>query len=509
MLQWMQEKFISILKIAITGIVLSLAIFSYADFSLAQSVADPGSSLQTGVAVIEQPLGLPSTDIRLVVAKIIRVALGLLGVVALALILYGGFLWMTAGGNEEQIGSAKKFLLNTAIGLAIILSAYAIVSFVISKLTDATTGGDLGGDTGGGVEMVLDNFQGSGALGQIIKDHYPAREQSNIPRNTRIVVSFRRPIKMDSLVEDTSGDGVFGNCKTTVENWYNDCDRVKNINDSLVNIKRVDTGDKIFGAVALGAVSTENGVTGVYTITIKPITDQSNPAGGYLGSPTESVAYTVRLGSDILLDDPANNNPSIFSAGIIGNNYYQWGFSNGTALDISPPVVENVFPDPNSVEDKNSVLQINFSEPLDPIGITGKFNVAADHYYVDGQNIFLKSDNSSVPVGNFSLTNGYKTLEFTPSQECGKNSCGNKVFCLPVCDKPGADCTRDQYQVLLRAAKTISPNSFEAQPFSGVTDLSGNALDGNKNNIPNSATGTLPIFPNQKQPDNYFWSFSI
>ena len=509
MLQWMQKKFISILKIAIAGVFLTLAIFSLPDIAYGQSVADPNSNLQTGVQVIEQPLGLPATDIRLVIARIIRVALGLLGIVALGLILYAGFLWMTAGGNEEQVASAKKFLLNTVIGLAIILSAYAIVSFVISKLTDATTAGDIGDGSGFGAETVFENFQGSGALGQIIKDHYPAREQINVPRNTRIVISFRRPIKMDSIVEDTSGDGVFGNCKTTIENWYNDCDRVKNIDDNLINIRKANGGERVFGAVALGSVSTENGVTGVYAITIKPITDQSDPAGGYLGSATEPMAYIVHLGPDILLDDPANNNPSAFNSGVLGNNYYQWGFSNGTVLDIAPPTVENVFPGANTTVDKNTVLQISFSEPLDPTGITGKFNVGDGHYYIDGQNIFLASQYSSMPLGSFNLTNGFRTLEFTPAQECGRNTCGNPVFCMPVCDKPGANCSQDSYEVLLRAAKTINQNSFEAQPFSGVTDLAGNALDGNKNNIPNNAGNVLPVFPNQKQPDNYFWSFSL
>jgi hypothetical protein len=58
----------------------------------------------------------------------------------------------------------------------------------------------------------------------------------------------------------------------------------KNIDDSLINIRKASGGERVFGAVALGSVSTENGVTGVYAITIKPITDQSDPAGGYLGS---------------------------------------------------------------------------------------------------------------------------------------------------------------------------------------------------------------------------------
>ncbi|MDO8499295.1 MAG: FG-GAP-like repeat-containing protein [bacterium] len=85
-------------------------------------------------------IGLPATDIRLVIARIIRAALGLLGIVAVALIIYAGFMWMTAGGDDEKVGTAKKILINAVIGLAIILTSYAIVSFVMNKLIEATTG---------------------------------------------------------------------------------------------------------------------------------------------------------------------------------------------------------------------------------------------------------------------------------------------------------------------------------------------------------------------------------
>ncbi len=518
MLQWMQKKLVLSFKVVFTTMIFLLAIFCYSPLGrgwggleIVQAQIDTGSgpaNLQEGVQVIGQPLGLPATDIRLVVANIIRIALGLLGIVALVLIIYAGYLWMTAGGNEEQIASAKKFLLNTAIGLAIILSAYAIVSFVISQLTGATTG--EGGLGGGSLEAPIStNFQGSGALGKIIKDHYPARDQIDVPRNTRIIVTFRRPVKADSFIDDTTGDGIFGNCKTTVENWYNDCDRVKSISDNLINIKRADNNEKIFGAVALTSVSAENGITGIYTVMFKPITDAGSATGGYLGSATEPMSYVVHLGSGMLLDDPANNNPSVFQVGIFGNNYYEWKFANSTALDTAPPSVESVFPEQSATEDKNSILQIHFSEPVDPIGIQGKFNAVGAIFALDGGNVFLKSDNSALPPGNFNLTNGYRTLEFTPSRECGQNACGNKIYCLPVCDKPGTNCNQDNYEVLLRAARTINPGSFESQPFSGITDLAGNALDGNKNNVPNSAATSLPVFPNQQQPDNYFWDFKI
>ncbi|MEK7680725.1 MAG: hypothetical protein AAB348_01595 [Patescibacteria group bacterium] len=83
--------------------------------------------------------GLGNKDIRETVASIIKVALSLLGIVAVVIVLIGGFKWMTAGGNDEQVGEAKKWLYSGIIGLLIILSAYALTKFVIENLIKATT----------------------------------------------------------------------------------------------------------------------------------------------------------------------------------------------------------------------------------------------------------------------------------------------------------------------------------------------------------------------------------
>jgi len=82
--------------------------------------------------------GLSTRDVREVVARIINVAMGLLGIVAVVIILAGGFLWMTAGGNEEKVEKAKSLIFSGIIGLAIILTSFAIARFVISSLGDAT-----------------------------------------------------------------------------------------------------------------------------------------------------------------------------------------------------------------------------------------------------------------------------------------------------------------------------------------------------------------------------------
>lgn len=81
--------------------------------------------------------GLGSTDLPTTIASIIRVILSFLGIVAVVIILLGGFKYMTAGGQDQKVQDAKKLIIAGIIGLAIILSAYAIASFVIGSLTSA------------------------------------------------------------------------------------------------------------------------------------------------------------------------------------------------------------------------------------------------------------------------------------------------------------------------------------------------------------------------------------
>ncbi len=94
-----------------------------------------------GISQVDESLVLSGDeDIRVIIGKIIRAALGLLGIIVLGIVLYAGFLWMTSGGDDEKIGQSKKLLTNAVIGLAIILSSLAIVQFVLSKLSEATGG---------------------------------------------------------------------------------------------------------------------------------------------------------------------------------------------------------------------------------------------------------------------------------------------------------------------------------------------------------------------------------
>lgn len=64
------------------------------------------------------------------VAVILKQVLSLVGVLFFCLMLYAGFLWMTAAGNDKQIEKARDVLTAALIGLIIVIAAYSITQFV-------------------------------------------------------------------------------------------------------------------------------------------------------------------------------------------------------------------------------------------------------------------------------------------------------------------------------------------------------------------------------------------
>lgn len=131
-----------ILTIALAAIPM---LFGMAAFAQSPSTPPPDYNLRNTACAA----GLPCGDVSpaLVIATIINVVVSVIGVVAVVMIVYGGALWMTAAGNEEKITQAKRLLVNAVIGLAIIMMAFAISSFVFSTLEQATIAPSAPADT--------------------------------------------------------------------------------------------------------------------------------------------------------------------------------------------------------------------------------------------------------------------------------------------------------------------------------------------------------------------------
>lgn len=80
----------------------------------------------------ENPIS--ANSIPELIATIIRGVLGLLGAVAVAIIVYAGFTYMTAGGNSSKTAQATTAITNAVIGLVVIMGAFLIVDYVISAI---------------------------------------------------------------------------------------------------------------------------------------------------------------------------------------------------------------------------------------------------------------------------------------------------------------------------------------------------------------------------------------
>jgi len=68
------------------------------------------------------------------VGIIINAALSLLGIIFIVLIIYAGYNWMTASGNEQNVEKAKKTITSCVIGLIIVLCSWAIWTFLLENL---------------------------------------------------------------------------------------------------------------------------------------------------------------------------------------------------------------------------------------------------------------------------------------------------------------------------------------------------------------------------------------
>ena len=85
-------------------------------------------------------IGLPDADIRTIVASLIRSLLGLLGILLVGQIIYGGFLMMTHGGNEEKRTEAAGAIKHGVVGFGIIMMSSSIAAFVVNAVLGATFG---------------------------------------------------------------------------------------------------------------------------------------------------------------------------------------------------------------------------------------------------------------------------------------------------------------------------------------------------------------------------------
>lgn len=99
-----------------------------------QGAGNSGEGLLDGfdfIQTLSESAGLSTTEPDAFITDAINVALGLIGLIALAVLIYGGFLFITSSGDEDKAAHAKRLILYAIVGLLLIGASVIIVNLVI------------------------------------------------------------------------------------------------------------------------------------------------------------------------------------------------------------------------------------------------------------------------------------------------------------------------------------------------------------------------------------------
>ena len=118
--------------------LIAVGFLAFFHFALAQSFGT--NEVATGLNNT-----LSTVDPRVTAGRIINIVLGLLGVIAVGIIMWGGFVYLTSNGEEDKVTQAKTILKNGVIGLLIVLASWGIATFILNQLGGAINGNSNGG----------------------------------------------------------------------------------------------------------------------------------------------------------------------------------------------------------------------------------------------------------------------------------------------------------------------------------------------------------------------------
>lgn len=460
-------------------------IFVFSIFLLGIFVAHPAfaQDVVQNLNAVGEEAGLKSVGLITILARIIRIFFSILSIIAILLVMYAGFQWMTAAGDEKKVEDAKNILKNGVIGLIIIFLSFGISEFVMSKLNGAAglklKGGSLAGDDGSSSSF-LSGYNGASAMGTVIQWHDPVRDATNVSRASVIQVKFKFAIDIASVI-DTSAKDV-------------------QIKDKIVLAGPLKKGSVLIYPTALGeaeALKTEQ----VWVTVVQDDTDTTfvfDPLP-FLGSASENTAYTVKLSTDIKRQQPSGASAfSSFSGG------YPWQFMVGTKIDLTPPKLLSVIPVANGTYDRNITVQLTFSEPLNLASAVGLFDPAKANKTFG--NISAAKIGGGIVPGSWKAGDGFNIIEFTTLDECATNSCGQKIFCLPANETLQVRAKSGTLQK--NAEGKIENSQIDVKlGYTGVVDTSNNALDGGGKDGAKpwtSASGGAPLGSPQ---DDFYMDF--
>lgn len=267
--------------------------------------------LDTGLQDLGQTINLPATDPRVIAANIINVALGLLAIIMVILIVFAGFLWMTAGGDDAKVAKAKAYIRNAIIGLVIILSSWALARFILTRLMQAT--GNGGGTTNTGGTGGTGGFGGGGgnATTFSIRSITPSGEVDT--RKVIVKIVFTRTV--DAASAQAPG---------------------------VIIVERVSDGAVVAGTVEVAGTA----------VRFRPNTPCPEPNADRFCF-EENTEYRVRVSSNLESSGGQTLTCGGFSPACEGT------FRAGTTVDVTPPSVSITYPITGFAVSADALVDVN------------------------------------------------------------------------------------------------------------------------------------------------------
>lgn len=394
-------------------------------------------------------LGVGYADTRLLVIRILQIIWFFAFLGSLGFLVYGYYLYQHVDPDDLiEVPRAKRMMFYSAIvagSSLLLLIILTTVYFFIERGYWSERGEGPRTDYAGG-------FGGEVSIPESkIREHYPVRDERNVPRDTVMLITFSERIKKESVLDATNG-----------------------LKKESILIRRSNpapSGD--FGVVAATGVLSVDGKT----IKILP--------SALLGEPDQKISYTIALTHDITLESGS----TLFSDADGGG--YTWQFEVSGLVDTTPPTVETYLPLANSTNPINTLIQVTFTEPIDP------FTVSLDNVIVMAGEVGAQTARE----GTWSIGNGYRTITYRSNENCGVNQCGASVYCLPQ----NVNITTRIKAAALHKQQSGRANPNKALfPYNGIVDTAGNSLDGG---------GENGISRNGKsdgaEVDDFSWRFSV
>ncbi len=120
-------------KTAVAALALAIAGVG-ATLAPAPAYADATNQIKNGMAATNLSGGT-ANNLETVAKRVINVILYIVGILAVVMIIIGGVQYTTSAGDQAAVTKAKNTIMYGLIGLAVAVLAYAIVNFVLTKLT--------------------------------------------------------------------------------------------------------------------------------------------------------------------------------------------------------------------------------------------------------------------------------------------------------------------------------------------------------------------------------------